>query len=64
MLGGIPDRPGISDWTKVLVMNVVLATAVVVLVFHAPVMDAGLGGAGAGLVLWVRERRARARRAR
>jgi hypothetical protein len=53
-----------ADFTKVLVTNVVLATAVVVLVFHAPLAYAGLGAAVAGLLIWARARRALARRTR
>jgi hypothetical protein len=53
-----------SDWTKVLLTNVVLATVCVVLVFHAPVGYVALGAGGAGVLLWARERRAQARRAR
>ena len=50
---------GVSDSTKVLVTNVVLATLFVVLFLHAPVEYAGLGAGSAGLLLWARERRAR-----
>jgi len=53
-----------SDWTKVLLTNVVLSTVLVVLLLHAPVGYAALGAGGAGLALWVRERRAQARRTR
>ena len=53
-----------SDWTKVLLTNVVLSTVLVVLLLHAPVGYAALGAGGAGLALWARERRAQARRTR
>lgn len=42
----------ISDWTKVLISNVFLATTVLTLVFHAPLGSAALGGAGGGLAMW------------
>ena len=58
------DGVSMSDWTKLLLTNVVLATLVVVVLFHAPVTYAGVGGATAGVLLWARERRAQARRAR
>jgi hypothetical protein len=46
-----------SDWTKVLVVNVVLAIATVVLIFHAPLLSAVLGASGAGAILWICHRR-------
>ena len=53
-----------ADFTKVLVTNVVLATSLIVLVFHASIAYAGLGALGAGALIWVRTRRAVARRTR
>jgi hypothetical protein len=41
-----------SEWTKVLLINVVLATGVVVAFLHAPATWAGVGAASAGLFLW------------
>jgi nitrogen regulatory protein P-II 1 len=55
---------GMSDSTKVLLTNVVLTTLFLVVFFQAPVGYAGLGAGSAGLLLWARERRARARRTR
>jgi len=55
---------GMSDSTKVLLTNVVLTTLFLVVFFHAPVGYAGLGAGSAGLLLWARERHARARRTR
>jgi nitrogen regulatory protein P-II 1 len=46
-----------ADWTKVLLTNVVLATVVPVVLFHAPIGSAALGAGGVGLLLWARERR-------
>jgi nitrogen regulatory protein P-II 1 len=57
-------RPGLPASTRIILTNVVLATAFVVFVFHAPIAYAGLGSAIAGLALWARERRAQARRTR
>jgi hypothetical protein len=51
-----------SDWTKVLLTNVVLATAVIVLLFHAPLLSASVGSAGMGLLIWVGDRLDRVRR--
>ena len=51
-----------SDWTKVLLVNVVLATAAVVSIFHAPVASAALGAVGAAVVLWLWRRLDRRRR--
>jgi hypothetical protein len=55
MTPGVGDGR-MSDWTKVLLMNVVLATMVVALVFHAPWVSVALGSATAGLTLWVGQR--------
>jgi len=62
--GAARARVPMSDRTKVLLANVILATAVVVLFFHAPVTYAGGGAAVAGVLLWGRERLAQARRTR
>lgn len=60
-----PDsRPSMADMTKIILTNVVLATAAVVFFFHAPVTYAALGGGTAGLLLWARERRLQAHRVR
>lgn len=53
-----------ADFTKVLVTNVLLATAIVVLLFHAPVAWSGLGAAVSGLVIWTGMRFVRTRRPR
>jgi hypothetical protein len=53
-----------SDWTKVLLTNVALATAVVVVLFDAPPVSAGLGALATGVALWLREKRVRRRRDR
>ena len=58
------SRSAMADFTKVLVTNVVLATGVVSLVFHAPVAYTGLGAGVAGLLIWARERRTHAKRPR
>jgi len=55
---------GMSDWTKVLLTNVILSTGLVALLLHAPVEYAALGACVAGLALWTRERRAQTRRTR
>jgi nitrogen regulatory protein P-II 1 len=54
-------EPSLSEWTKVLLTNVVLAPALLVLFFHAPPGYTALGAGTAGLLLWARERSRRAR---
>ncbi len=61
---GADSRPSMADMSKVILMNVVLATAFLVFFFHAPLTYAALGAGTAGFILWARERRLQARRTR
>jgi hypothetical protein len=54
----------VSVRTKILLMNVILATVTVVVFFDAPLVSAAIGAVGAGVVLWACERLNQLRRLR
>jgi hypothetical protein len=42
--------------TQILLASVVVATGAAILLLHAPIIPAVIGGIGAGILIWYRQR--------